>query len=189
MAKTKIVNGAQVTEIPLDPSKTNTQLERESHVYTVGKIKIFRGMEGEGLNAVLLRGKTPVAELIDEGNGGMMYYHWKDGHHDTAEEAMFKAFIEEKRLEIPTDKRYAETGTPERELFDADIWVWDEVTRIESDRKFRRSCKKNTMFQVGEAIGGPEFKVITGVTPEIRAYIEKKYAGQKIRILNDEYKD
>lgn len=188
MAKTKMVNGAQVTEIPVG-SKTNEQLERESHEYSVAKIKTFRGMDGEGLNAVLKRGKTVVAEIVDEGSGGEMRFYWTDGHHDTAEEAMFNAFLEQKKMEIPADLMDKELNCPARELFSDACWIWAQVDKIENDRRMRRSCKKNTLFQVGAAIGGPEFRVVTGVTPEIRARIEQKYAGQKIRILNDEYKD
>src|SRR5579871_284967 len=161
---TRIVNGAEVTEVPVDVSKTNDQLEREAaraagrpapsdaHKYEVAKIKTFRGMEGSGLNAVLLRDGKKAAELLDEGCGGMMYFHWVDGHHDTPEEAKFQAFIEAERLKIPADKE-SHPGMNDRELFDGDIWVWEQVEQVLHDRRFARICKKNTVFQVGSDIG------------------------------------
>lgn len=195
---TKIVNGAEVTEIPVDTSKTNEQLEREAarvaarpapsdaHKYTVAKIKTFKGMEGSGLNAVLLKDGKQVAELLDEGCGGMMHYYWIDMNKG-GEEALFLAFIEAERLKIPADKE-SHKGFNDRELFEGDIWVWEHVEEVLHQRRFARICKKNMVFQVGDAIGGDSFRQVKGVTPEIRAWVEKKYAGQKVKFLNDDYK-
>lgn len=194
--KTKIVNGAKVTEIPVDPSKTNDQLEREggkpkrpapsdAHKYTVGKIKTFRGMEGYGLNAVLLRDGKLAADLLDEGCGGCMHFDWVDMNKGV-EEAKFLAFVEAERLKIPAEKE--SDGFNDRELFDGDIWVWDQANKVLEDRRFARICKKNTVFQVGKDIGGDKFRQVKGVTPEIRAWVEKKYAGQQIKFLNDDFK-
>jgi hypothetical protein len=189
---TKIVNGAEVTEIEVDPSKTNEQLEREAarraarpapsdaHKYTIAKIKSHNGNEGPTLNAVLMRDGKKAAEVLDDGNGGMMYFYWVDGHHDTPEEAKFKAFIESERAKIPADKETE--GFNEHEGFDGDIWVWDEVQRIQRVK----ACKKYTLFQVGGDIGGDLWKQVKGVTPDVRAWIVKKYNGQKIRFMNDE---
>jgi hypothetical protein len=194
---TKIVNGAQVTEIPVDTSKTNNQLEREAAraaapvpagrglKYTVAKIKTFRGMEGHGLNAVLLADGKKVADLLDEGCGGMMHFYWIDMNRG-GEETKFKAFVEEEKLKIPADKE--SDGFNDRSLFDGDIWVWLAVDEILNDRRLKTACKKNTLFQVGEEIGGESCRTIKGVTPEIRAWVEKKYAGQKVKFLNDDYK-
>lgn len=194
MGPTKIVNGAEITEIELDPSKTNDQLEREAkgpkrpapsdaHKYTVSKIKSHNGHEGLTLNAVLLRDGKKAAELLDDGNGGMMYFYWVDGHHDTPEQEKFLAFIESERAKIPADKESHE-GFNDRKLFDGDIWVWEEVNRIQRIK----ACKKYTIFQVGSEIGTDTWKQVKGVEPEARAWVEKKYAGQKIRFMNDEVK-
>ena len=194
MGTTKIVNGAEVTEIEVDPSKTNDQLEREAarkerpapsdaHKYTVAKIKSHNGHEGPTLCAVLLRDGKKAADLLDDGNGGMMYFEWVDGHHDTPEQAKFKAFIEFERSKIPADRESHE-GFNDHDLFDGDIWVWNEVQRIQRIK----ACKKYTIFQAGNDIGSDVWRQVKGVTPDVRAWIEKKYAGQKIRFMNDEVK-
>lgn len=184
--KTKIVNGAVVTEIEVDPSKTNDQLERESYEYSVAKIKTFRGMEGDGLNAVLLRGKKKVADLLDEGRGGMMHYYWVD-HNKGGEEGLFKAFVKAEKAKIPADLKDKE-GFNEHDLFDGDVWVWMQVDKVVNDKRFRKACKTKTLFQVGDKIGSDQFMALKGVDLATRQYIEKQYKGQKIRILNDEYK-
>jgi len=187
---TKIVNGAVVTEIPLDPSVTNDQLERQSHKYEVAKIKTFRGMEGHGLNAILLRDHVKVAEIIDEGNGGEMNFDFLDMMHgESPEEAMFMGFIEEQRLKIPADKKDEEIDILDRDIFNRDCWVWDEVNRTLDDRRFRKACKTKTLFQVGDKIGSDAFMQIKGVDPKTREYVINKFKGQKIRFLNDEFKD
>lgn len=41
-------------------------------------IKTFRGRDGIGLNATLYWNGKKVAEAVDEGNGGEIFYHWFD---------------------------------------------------------------------------------------------------------------
>jgi len=198
MGDTKIVNGAEVTEIEVDPSKTNDQLEREAagtnrpqpsdaHKYSVAKIKTFRGMEGDGLNAVLLRDGAKAADILDEGNGGEMSYDWVDMNKGV-EEAKFAAFIEFERSKIPADKK-DDDGFNDHELFCGDIWVWDQVTEVLNDRRNRKACKTKTLFQVGKDIGTDRWLQVKGADPGARAWIEKKYAGQKIVFMNDRYKE
>jgi len=156
------------------------------HRYAVAKIKTFRGMDGEGLNAVLLKDGKQVAEILNEGSGGETLFYWID-RNQGVEEGLFEAFIEAERLKIPADKESHE-GFNDHKLFSADIWVDDEVNRILDDRRFARLCKKSTLFQVGDKIGSGEWRTVKGVTPEIRAWVEKKFAGQPIKFLNDQYK-
>ncbi len=44
---------------------------------TVSKVKTFRGHEGSGYNAVLHADGRPVADVIDEGNGGAPFFVWR----------------------------------------------------------------------------------------------------------------
>lgn len=171
---------AKAAAIPLDPP--------EGHGYAMAKIKTFRGMDGQGLNATLTRGGKAVALLLDEGCGGMMHFDWLDrSRGESSEEAMFLAFIEET---VPPDPEDKGSSLDPRTLkqFAAEQWVNAEVDRIENDKRFRRACKTKTLFQVGEKIGGDEFLVIKGVGPHLREILEKKYAGKKVRVLNDEFK-
>lgn len=188
-SNTKIVNGALVTEIPVDTSVTNDQLEKQGHKYTVTKIKTFLGREGYGLNATLCRDKKAVAFIMDSGNGGMVDFDWVDQKRgESAEEAMFKGFIAEVVPPDPADKG-SNLDPLTIQQFAMEQWVNAEVDRIQNDKRFRKTCKTKTLFQVGTEVGGDEFQVIKGVDLATRQYIEKKYAGQKIRILNDEFRN
>lgn len=153
--------------------------------YTLKGVKTFRGMDGLGLNATLCRDGKPVAFILDEGRGGEVDFDWKDAKQgNSAEEELFKAFIEEERAKIPADKK-DEFG-PVRQAFGAEYWVNSLVDEIENTKRMKRICKSKTLFQVDAEIGGPEFRTIKGVGPKIRDFIASKYAGKKVRILNDE---
>lgn len=190
MGKTKIVNGAVVTEIDVDPKKTNEQLERESHAYSLRRVKTFRGREGSGLNAELLRDGKVVAFITDEGNGGMMWFDWTDRMHGkSAEEDLFKAFVPPD----PDDKDDEAQGklSPETiKAFAMEQWVNKTVDDLLNAKRFKRMCKTKTLFQVGANVGSEEFFVIKGpYLPHVKEHLERKYAGQKLRIINEEFKD
>jgi hypothetical protein len=185
-SNTQIVNGAVVTLIDVDPKKTNEQLERESHDYSLKGVKTFRGMDGEGLNATLYRGDKKVAFILDEGCGGEMRFDFYDQMHGrSAEGDLWDAFIAGEKAKCDDTKK-DEFGLTERGYMDGASWVNKKVDDMQNDKRFRRLCKTSIVFQVGEKIGGPEFQSVKGL--QFRAHVEKKYAGQKLRILNDEFK-
>lgn len=139
--------------------------------YTLKGLKTFTGMEGQGFNAKLVRDGKVVAALHDDGNGGCIFFDWVDRLHGaSAEEKAFEAFIETERSKIPADK-----------------FISDLVDRTTLDRRLRRGVRTHTLYQVGDQIGGNAWMQVKGVGREVRAWVEKKYAGQKVRIINDEY--
>lgn len=203
MNSTKMVNGALVTEIEVDPTKTNDQLEREAGAaapaepksvvpgkdYSLKGVKTFRGMDGHGLNATLMRGNKKVAFILDEGCGGEMRFDFVDRlHGNSAEEDMWEAFIAQEKAKLDDTKK-DEYGFTERSIFSGETWVNKKVDDLLNEKRFRKMCKTKTLFQVGDAIGSGQFMALKGVDLATRQYVEKKYKGQKIRILNDEFKD
>lgn len=154
--------------------------------YTLRKVKTFRGMDGQGLNAELLRDGKPVAFILDEGRGGEMRFDFNGQMHgESAEEKLWDAFISEEKAKCD-DVKKDEFGLTERGYFDGASWVNGAVDAMLNDKRFRRLCKTNIVFQVGAKIGSGDFQSVKGL--DLRGHIEQKYAGQKLRILNDEYK-
>jgi hypothetical protein len=49
-----------------------------AHHYSVKSVRTFTGHEGQGFSAVLYRGDVPVADLIDDANGGELSINWRD---------------------------------------------------------------------------------------------------------------
>jgi hypothetical protein len=151
-------------------------------------VKTFRGNEGYGLNATLLRDGKKVCEIIDDANGGMWNFHWFDGvRGESAEMDLFAAFIEGERAKIPADavdKEYPDLNL--RKSYSGETWVNKEAIRMEHAKQMRREFKKYTCFQVGAAIGGQTWKRIVGHGPAIIAHIEKTYGAQGFVIMNDQ---
>lgn len=185
---------AQVTVIPLDPSKTGEQLEREAAKighkadpgpYSLKSLKTFPGREGDGFDAKLVRDGKVVAHVHDDGNGGMIFFDWED-RNAGALEKVFDAFIETERAKIPADKKN-EFDMLERELWSGETFVSGLVDQTTLDRRFKRATKTHTLFQVDGQIGTGAWQQVKGVTPEARAWVLKKYAGRNVRIINDEY--
>ena len=182
-----------VQEVPLDPSKTNEQEVNRppgrkalGGPYGLKALKTFPGMESTAFDAVLTRGNKPVAHIHDDGNGGALFVSWADRKGGlSADEEIFDAFIEEERAKIPADKMFH--GMPERQLFSGDVFLGNLLNEALLDRRWRRAVRTHTLFQVEQEIGTGEWKQVKGTEPEIRAHIAKKYAGKKIRIINDEY--
>jgi hypothetical protein len=146
-------------------------------VYSVSKVKSSNGTQGLAFSVVLLRGKKTVATVVNEANGGAFIFDWHDmlrGESD--EQNRFKTFIESERAKIH-----------DLAIFNGDIWIEEQVVKAVNDRQIARQCKTQTLFQVGAKIGSQDILCINGVGVEVRGHIVRKYAGQKIRFLNDEY--
>lgn len=164
---------------------TNATATKE---YTLRKVKTFRGMDGQGLNAELLRDGKVVAFLIDEGCGGMMRFDWMDRSHGaSSEEDLWDAFIAEEKAKTDDTKADAH-GHTERWYFDGETWVNKKVDDLLNEKRWRRLCKTNVIYQLGAGVGSDQFFKIKGGT-EMIAHLQHKYAGQNLRILNLEFKD
>jgi hypothetical protein len=173
-----------VEDIEIDPEKTGEQLEKEAilanNPYSVAKVKTFRGREGEGFNATLLRDGKAVALVMDEAQGGEYRFEWKDGFRDTKEEKKLEAFIDERRTAVPAK---------DQDIYCADIFVGDLVNEFLNDRKFRRLCKANTVYQYGKAVGSDKWSVMKGTDPATRNWIVKQAKGMRVVFMNDRYDD
>ena len=154
--------------------------------YSLRKVKTFEGRDGHGLNAELLRDGKPVAFILDEGCGGEMRFRWNDQLHGESKESdLWDAFIAGEKAKLDDTKK-DEYGITEAGYMEGAAWVNRKVDDLENDKRFRRMCKTKIVFQIGAKIGGPDFQTVKGL--QFRAHVEKKYAGQKLRILNDEFK-
>lgn len=62
--------------------------------YSVTGVTTFRGREGYGLNAYLIRDGRKIADATDDANGGVMRIHWlaKTAEERQSDEAALKAY-------------------------------------------------------------------------------------------------
>lgn len=105
-------------------------------------IKTFKGMDGIGLNVNIYFDGQKVAEGLDEGCGGGMFFQWLDH----TKEAVVNAFIAS--LNIPADVvKY--DGVPEFEMeYDLEQIVNTMVDGIETEKKLRKICKTKTLLRL-----------------------------------------
>ena len=125
--------------------------------YTVGAVKTFRGHDGHGYSCNLLRNNKKVAEVVDDGWGGGLQFHWVDhstsavvnsrtydgkphSFNGTVEESLFYAEV----MKLPKIPSYDGTS----ELFtDPDIVVDDMVNEAIITKKIKADLKKNLTIQ------------------------------------------
>ena len=101
--------------------------------WEIQKVKTFKGREGcGGLNLDLYHNGVKVAEVTDDDSGGPCYWRWLV----KSEEGVLKAMIDQ----LP----------PKRVItyWDMDVWINSLVEDYLNDKRFRRICKKNTVYRM-----------------------------------------
>jgi hypothetical protein len=152
--------------------------------YTVKVLKTFRGREGEGFNATLLRDGVPVADVDDEASGGGFHYNWRDWNKTPRTfERDFRAFIDA----LPPEKIGADAPEWEKSLYpngerkvEADCFIDDLVNEYQIAKSIKRACSKKICFVLKTHKKGEygTFKVV--FSPAAKAQILQKYPDAQI---------
>lgn len=161
-SKMKKAGGAPAApKAPKAPKQTAiAKAVGSGHGYSVKGVKNFRGNEGYGFNATLYRDGKAIAFVIDDANGGVYSYEWKD-----------KA--EEKLLDdhVKTLPKVHEHGM---ELtVDADWFVSDLV----DDYNLEKDAAKMVKGKVAMLKGGKIYTVkpnLGAITPQFLELVAKK---------------
>jgi len=143
--------------------------------YSIKNIKTFKGMEGMGgFNLTLYRGKTKVAIIINDDCGGCNMYHFCNGNGDYNRE-------EREIFDAHVAKVIEDDFEPDDQFIDH---LFNKTT---NDRRFKRLCKKQTLFRIkGDAEG--EYRVYNHIYDAgMKAHMEKQYGDKIIEVLNDQY--
>lgn len=128
--------------------------------YTVGAVKTFRGHDGNGFSCNLLRNKKKVAEVVDDGWGGGLQFHWVDHNSSavvntrtyddkphsfkgTVEESLFYAEVM-KLPKLPAHDDFPEMFT------DPDIIVGNMVNEILLTKDITKELKKNLTIKCND---------------------------------------
>jgi len=126
-----------------------------------------------------------AAGVDDDGRGGACRYRWADRMHGKSDlESRFKAWIEAQPPIV-----YPFTGGDRILPMTPDLWIGEEITRIESARALKRKCARNTLIRlVGD---GPEqyrsFTPAWKFTPTVAEQIRKDYGTDLLEIVNERY--
>ena len=158
--------------------------------YKVTKVKTFKGREGEGFNADLLKDGKKVAEVINDASGGEVDFHWLDfkspsafvnnwvGYQGqptdircTPEEASFYEFLRGKAWDIGAGIGRAS----EMVQHDPQSYVGVLVDKFLNDKRFRRLCKTQTLFRLTGDEEGTWHVIKIKFTPVVRARMTTRY--------------
>lgn len=173
--------------------------------YTITKIKQFTGREGYGLNATITRDGKPICFVLDQADGGMVEFDWRNpgqtaaSFKATTKESMefeFKALVAYLRM-------WWEQGGRERarenwkaigasdDSFDAnpddeslvEDWVNAFVDDYRTKQRFDRMAKKKVLFQL-EGDKPDEWRVLNGgaYSAAAQVYLAKTYGSKVTRI-------
>lgn len=174
-------------------------------VYSLTKIKTFIGMEGHGLNAVILKNGKPICFVMDDASGGEVRFDFTNPGQSAksyeqhckgarAEEEAFAAFANAWYVASGEDVRaraeWAEMagGIPFQPTFldTMNAWVNRLVEEEVSRRTLKRKCAKSTLFRIpGTTYRDGEYHVVKApFEPRVKAHLVQKY-GPEVEILNE----
>ena len=143
--------------------------------YNVKGVKSFRGMEGQGFNATLFRGKVKIAFVINEANGGCYHYDW----FNRAEDKILRDYCESLPREVVYDM-----DVP----VDPDMLVGALVDKYESDKKLSRLCKTSTLFRLkGDPEDGYQIYRKVLYNEAMKKFLTEKYGDTIEEIFNERY--
>lgn len=162
------------------------------NVYTVAKVKSFRGMEGYGFNAELRRNGVPVALVIDDANGGAYTYEWNDYKAPGVEVDVIGYDKRTMHLTVTPEEalfwEYAKTLTKDEDEYPSpDSAVAGLVDAFETDKMWRRKCKKCTCFRLKDQEPGAYFTRDVIFTPKIAELLRQKYGDTLEVVYNEKY--
>lgn len=160
--------------------------------YSVKNVKTFRGMEGYGFNATLYRDNKRVAHVDDEGNGGCYRYHWFD-YEKPRVEVTYKTYDGKDwtRKATPEEAKFIEylkSEGKDGEIEFEDCFVGELVDDYENNKRFKRYCKKETVFRLyGDDEGAWRTLKVPYSDPRAEKYLKDKYGDKIEEIMNKRF--
>jgi hypothetical protein len=150
--------------------------------YTVKNVKTFEGMEGGGFEVTLYKDGKRIGKACDDATGGEINLFLDDGEEDLLH-AHCAALPK-----IPWDYPELDAKEPEGMQPDVGTFIEDLVVKYTTQQWLKRNCKTKTMFRI-KGDKKDAWRTIKGkFTPQIKAWIVKKYGDTIERIANEEFK-
>ncbi len=136
--------------------------------YGVTKVKTFRGREGHGFNATLLRDGKPVALVMDMADGSCARFEWRD----RAEEQILEDYLKGMRMEF-----YGQVMDMTADMF---------VVALVDEHVLDKLCRRKTVFRLP---GDEDWKTVSiPWGPEAKQWLSNKYPGQAVEVRNEKVK-
>lgn len=147
--------------------------------YSVKNVKTFRGMEGYGFECSLYHDNKRIATVVDTANGGCYDFYWKD----KAAEAKFDDYL----ASLPEETFNLGGGKTITTKPSGETVVGKLVDSYENDKKFRRLCKKKTLFSLRTDEKDTYRTLNTPYNSVAIEYLTEKYGENLAEIINSRF--
>lgn len=142
--------------------------------YRVKGLKVFKGMEGYGFNVRLLRHGKKIAEVVDDGSGGVTMFYWTDRS-------------EELKLQDLCAKVDPEMYEGYEIKCDQSIFIEELVNHLQEENAWKSRCQKQTVVLL-KSLGDSQYmQYKMPYTPELAKQIREQYGDDLVEIVNERY--
>lgn len=160
-------------------------------MYTLTGMKTFRGQEGNGFNATLLKDGRKVCLVYDDASGGPMSFEWTDY---AAPRVVFDTVgWNEKPFQrqcTPLEKEFLEHvrahGGPDCQGCEGEAMF---ISKMIDDASFlktlKRKCAKSTVFSLKTDEEGSYRTLNVGWGPKAWEWLDQKYGDQLREVYNE----
>jgi len=163
--------------------------------YEIKNIKSFMGEDCPGYNATLYREGKKIAFLIDSGNGGMLDVQWADRDvkyvsvdwiNSDGKPVTFKCHPEEKLIRDSIRGKTWDFEGQDMGQIDLDHHLACLVQDAENDARFKRMCKKETLFRLKTDPKGEYRRCPAVFSKRVKDLLLIKFGEIEV-ILNEKY--
>jgi hypothetical protein len=154
--------------------------------YAVKAVKSFTGREGYGFECSLYKNGKRIGTVTDTASGGMIDFYLDKGEEEILDK--YCASLPKKQWSEDTmlTKEQWDKFWKDGKKIDKDDFVTSLVTKWETQKEYKKWCRKKTVFRISDDKQG-EFRTISQpFDSKIKAHLEKKYEGKGLRIINEE---
>ena len=163
--------------------------------FSVKAVKTFRSHDGGGFACNLYMKTKKVAEVVDDGWGGGLQFHWLDfkcpkvqiTKKDNEETFSYNGTPNEKILvelinDLPPIEDYGMVMSQ-----DLDTFVGDLVNNHLQEKEFKRKCKNKTLVITKDLRDGEYSVYSRPYSPEMKTWLEKSLGDNLVKIINEDY--
>ena len=138
--------------------------------YSIKSVKTFQGMEGKGFECSLFKEGKKIGTVTDVADGGEIRFYISEEEID---------FLENYALNV------AAFEGDDKEFFDKEMVIYRLVDQFDEKRTLKRWCKTKTVFRIEGDAEGKYRTHNNKFNTEIKEYLEQKYKGENLYIINE----
>ncbi len=154
-------------------------------IYTVKNVKNFQGREGYGFECSLYKDGKKIGTVTDTANGGMIDFYLNKGEKEILDTYCKTIPNEPYEQGISITEKQFNQIYPHGRPTDCDIFLYNLVDGFEKMKKYRKWCKKDTVYRIETDDKGFYRTIKKPYDNWMREYLKKRYKGQGLIVVNE----